>query len=135
MQKINWQSLIDKNISTISINATLREYTDIIAKSKRNIFVVIDDQGLFAGLLVMDEHREMLFKPELYDTVRVKDLLIQPSTFIYNTDRGETIIRKFKETNNFNLPVITTDKRYIGFLSKAKMLSAYKEFIAEESED
>lgn len=135
MQKINWQSLVDRNISTISINATLREYTDIIAKSRRNIFVVIDDHGLFAGLLVMDEHREMLFKPELYDTVCVKDLMIRPHTLIYETDKGETVIRKFKETNNFNLPVITTDKHYIGFLSKAKILSAYKEFIAEESED
>ncbi|MDR2979212.1 MAG: chloride channel protein [Bacteroidales bacterium] len=135
MQKINWKKLIDKNISTISINATLRDYTQAIAQSQRNLFVVIDDQGFFAGLLVMDQHRDILFKPELYDSVYVRNLMIQPDIFVYDTDSGEEITRKFKETNNFNLPVTTTDRKYIGFLSKAKILSAYKEFIAEESED
>ncbi|MDL2297273.1 chloride channel protein [Bacteroidales bacterium OttesenSCG-928-B11] len=135
MQKLNWRKLIDKNISTISINATLREYTDAIAKSKRNIFVVLDEQNLFAGLLDMDNHRDILFKPDLYDSVLVKDLMIQPEAVGYDTDTGADIIEKFKKTNYFNLPVITTGRKYIGFLSKAKMLSDYKEFIAEESED
>ncbi|MDR1757554.1 MAG: chloride channel protein [Bacteroidales bacterium] len=135
LQRINWKSMIDKDISTISITATLREYTKIIAVSKRNLFVVLDKENLFAGLLVMDEHREILFRPELYDLVRVKDLMIEPSVFVYNTDSGEDIIRKFRETNNFNMPVITHARRYIGFISKAKMLSAYKDFIASESED
>lgn len=135
IQNIKWKKLIDKNISTISIHATLREYTDAIAKSKRNLFVVIDEHGLFAGLLVMDDHRDILFKPELYDNTYVRDLMIQPVEFIYDTDTGEKIVGKFKKTDYFNLPVITEERKYIGFLSKAKMLSEYKEFIAEESED
>lgn len=135
MQGIDWKSQIDNNISTISINASLREYTDCIAKSKRNIFVVLDQNNLFAGLLAMDEHRDIIFRPEIYDLVHVKDLITQPLLFIYDTDTGEEVIRKFKETNNFNMPVITKDRHYIGFLSKARVLNAYKEFIAEESDD
>lgn len=135
MQEIDWKRLVDKNISTISINATLRQYTNSISESKRNLFVVLDTDGLFAGLLVMDEHRDVIFRQELYDLVHVKDLMMQPEVYIYDTDSGEEIIRKFNETNNFNLPVITRDRHYIGFLSRAKILSAYKDFIAEESED
>lgn len=135
LKEIDWRRLIDQNISTINVNASLREYTQCIAGSKRNLFVVLDDNGLFAGLLVMDSHRDIIFNTELYDTVKVKDLMIHPEVFIYDTDSGETVIRKFKETNNFNMPVITNDHHYIGFLSKAKMLTAYKDFIAEESED
>jgi CIC family chloride channel protein len=135
IQSIDWKILIDTNISTISIHATLRDYTHLIALSKRNLFVVLDNQQRFAGLLVMDEHRDILFQPELYDSVLVKDLMIEPVDFIYDTDNGEDIIRKFQETNNFNMPVITGNRKYIGFLSKAKVLTAYKEFIAEESDD
>lgn len=135
MQNIDWKTLIDENISTISIYAKLRDYTYLIARSKRNLFVVLDNQQKFAGLLVMDEHRDILFRPELYDLVQVKDLMIEPVDFIYDTDTGEDIIRKFHETNNFNMPVITKERQYIGFLSKAKVLTAYKEFIAEESDD
>jgi len=135
MQAINWKNLIDYNILTIPIGATLREYTQYIAKSKRNLFVVLDENNFFTGLLVMDEHREMIFNTELYDVVGVKELMIEPEQFIYETDSGKDVIHKFRETMNFNLPVITADRRYIGFLSKAKILDAYKEFIEEESED
>ena len=135
MQEMDWKKLIDRNISTLPIMATLREYTKSISESKRNLFVVLDKNELFAGLLVMDEHRDILFHPDLYDKILVKDLMIEPEMFIYDTDSGEEVIRKFKETDNFNLPVISTDRCYIGFLSRAKVLTAYKDFIAEESED
>jgi len=135
MQAIDWKSLIDDNISTIPITANLREYTQCIAKSKRNLFVVLDENQLFAGLLIMDEHRDILFKPELYDTITVKELMIEPELFVYETDSSKDIIRKFKTPMKFNMPVITSDRHYIGFLSKAKVLAAYKEFVEEESED
>jgi hypothetical protein len=45
------------------------------------------------------------------------------------------VIEKFNVSQNFNLPVITQDQEYVGFLSKSKVLSAYKEFVASESED
>lgn len=135
MKQIDWKNLIDDNILTINISATLREYTKVIAQSKRNIFVVIDDKQLFVGLLVMDDHREMIFRQELYDSVFVRDLMLVPEPVVYDTDTSEEIIRKFKVSGNFNLPVITRDRRYLGFLSKAKMLSAYKDVVAEESED
>ena len=137
MKQLDWKNLVDNNILTINISATLREYTQVIAKSKRNIFVVLDDNQLFAGLLIMDDHREMIFKQELYDTTFVRNLMITPDTFIfvYDTDSGEEVIQKFKESGNFNLPVITKERHYLGFLSKAKVLTAYKEVVAEESED
>lgn len=135
MKTLGWQDLIDNNILTINISATLREFTHVIAQCKRNIFVVLDETELFAGLLIMDDHRDIIFNPQLYDSVFVEDLMLIPDVVVYDTDSGEEVIRKFNETGNFNLPVITKDNKYLGFLSKAKILSAYKELIAEESDD
>ena len=61
--------------------------------------------------------------------------MIQPDVFVYDTDKGKEIVEKFQKTNNYNLPVITKEKKYIGFLSKANVLAAYKRVVASESED
>ncbi|MEG1555288.1 MAG: chloride channel protein [Bacteroidales bacterium] len=135
LRKLNWLNIVDCDILTIPNHSTLRTYTQYIAKSKRNLFVVVDDDSLFSGLLVMDHHREKIFRQELYDTVCVEDLMIEPEEFIYDTDNCEEVIDKFNRTGNFNMPVITKDRKYIGFLSKAKLLAVYRDFIASESED
>jgi CIC family chloride channel protein len=135
MRQLNIDKLLDTDILTIPVKSSLRDYTSYIAKSKRNLFVVLDEYDTFAGLLVMDQHRDILFNQELYDLVRVKDLMIQPDVFVYDTDKGEEIVQKFQKTNNYNLPVITKENKYIGFLSKATVFSAYKNVIASESED
>ena len=135
LKKINWNRIIDHNITTLPIHSTLREYTQYIAKSKRNLFVVLDENKKFAGLLVMDDHRDKIFNQELYDKVLVDDLMIEPEEFIYNTDSGEEMLEKFNRTQNFNMPVITHERDYIGFLSKAKVLNLYRNFIAAYSED
>ena len=83
----------------------------------------------------MDDHRDVIFKQELYDKVHVEDLMIEPEEFIYDDDTAAKVLEKFKRTGNFNMPVITRDRKYIGFVSKAKFLTEYQTFIADNSED
>lgn len=135
VRKIDFLSLLDKNVRTVPLQASLRQYVEIIANSKRNIFVVLDEQKKFAGLLLMDEHRDVIFKSELYDKYSVSDLIYLPDVVVYDSDTPEQMVAKFQQTQNFNLPVITSDRRYLGFLSRAKVLDVYKDVIAEESDD
>jgi len=133
MRKVDWRTLIDHDIATIPKHSTLREYTRVIAKSARNLFVVIDENKKFVGLLVMDYHRETIFDQTKYDTLHVEDLMIEPEEFVFESDSTKTVIEKFMRTGNFNLPIINDERTYIGFLSRAKVLTAYRDFIAEES--
>lgn len=135
IKKIDFMSLLDSNIMVVPLDASLNEYVEIIAKSKRNIFVVLDKKQKFSGLLLMDEHRDVIFNPLLYDTVQIKELIYIPKVVVYNTDSAEEMASKFQKTDNFNLPVITKDGTYLGFLSRAKVLKYYKDIIAEESDD
>jgi chloride channel protein, CIC family len=128
MRKIDWYKLIDNNILTISESASLREYTQIIAKSTRNLFVVIDNQNHFMGLLNMDEHRETIFKQELYDLVRVKDLIFYPDVVAYDTDSGEVILKKFKDSGHYNLPVISKRKQIYWVLIQSTCSSSIQRF-------
>lgn len=135
LHKLQWDQFIDTDIKTVPAHSSLRTYVNIIASSKRNLFVVVNEQNRFQGLLVMDDHRDIIFNPELYDLVRVEDLMIEPEEFIYEDDTGAVVLEKFKKTGNFNMPIITQDRQYIGFLSRAKFLTRYQAFVAEESED
>ncbi len=135
LRKLQWGNFIDTDILTIPNHSSLRQYVDVIAHSKRNLFVVTDDNDIFSGLLVMDDHRDVIFKPELYDLVRVEDLMIEPEEFIFEDDTAAVALEKFKRTGNFNMPIITKDRKYIGFLSRAKFLTEYQNFVAKESED
>jgi CIC family chloride channel protein len=135
MHKLDWHKLIEHNILTITKESSLREYTQLIARSSRNLFVVTDEENHFVGMLCMDDHRETIFKQELYDEVSVNELMFYPDTIALFSDSSETIIKKFKESGHYNLPVIDQEHHYIGFLSKTHLLTAYKDFIAEDSED
>lgn len=83
----------------------------------------------------MDDHRETIFKQELYDLVRVDDLIMMPDTFLYDEDTATVALEKFNKTGNFNMPVITKDRKYVGFVNKTRFLAEYQRFIASESED
>ena len=133
MRKVDWHTLIDHDIAVIPEHSTLRDYTQLIAKSTRNLFVVIGENQKFSGLLVMDFHREIIFDQTKYDSLFVEDLMIEPEEFVYENDSTKTVIEKFKRTGNYNLPIINTDREYLGFLSRARVLTAYQNFIAEES--
>ncbi|MBP5614061.1 MAG: CBS domain-containing protein, partial [Bacteroidales bacterium] len=135
VRHIDFMKLLDTNISTVPLDATLREYVGVVSKSKRNIFVVLDKNEKFAGLLLMDEHRDIIFKQELYDVMKVRDLLYVPDVVVYNDDTAEVMVEKFQKTQNFNLPVLTKGGEYVGFLSRAKVLDSYKDVIVEESDD
>jgi CIC family chloride channel protein len=133
MKRVDWRTLIDYDIADIAVRSTLREYTQLIAKSTRNLFVVLDENSKFVGLLVMDYHRQTIFAQNKYDSLFVEDLMIEPEEFVYEDDTTKTVIEKFKRTGNHNLPIIKEDRTYVGFLSRAKVLTAYQDFIAEES--
>ncbi len=135
LRKLDWHNIIDHNISTVPAHSNLRAYTQCIANCKRNLFVVTDDNNHFAGLLVMDDHRDIIFRQELYDLVHVEDLMIEPEEFIYDDDTASTVLEKFNRTGNFNMPVIDHERTYLGFLSKARFLAKYQHFIAAESDD
>ncbi len=135
IQQIDWKKMIDRNVHTVCINASLREYTQVIAASKRNLFVVLDENDCFAGMLDMDDHRNIIFQQDKYDTVFVRDLMFYPDVWVFDTESNCELLEKIMNSGHFNLPVITDDEKYVGFISKAKVLDAYKSLVEHESED
>jgi CIC family chloride channel protein len=73
----------------------------------------------------MDDIREIIFDHELYDKVYVRDLMYMPEFYISPRDSMYTVAAKFESSGRFNLAVIDNGK-YIGFISRARVFSDYR---------
>lgn len=74
----------------------------------------------------MDDIRPIMFDRSLYEEVIAKDIMqIPPEVIDLNKDKMISIMKKFQDSNAWNLPV-TKDGEYIGFISKSKLLTVYR---------
>lgn len=126
--------VIEKDFSVIHYNNTLRDLTKVISQSRRNIFPVLDDEKNLVGIVFLDHVRHLIFKPELWDTMNVSDLMVVPSDVIETTERMESIMHRFEKSDAWNLPV-TENGKYLGFISKSKLLDEYRDIMQELSAD
>ncbi|MBA4745510.1 MAG: chloride channel protein [Muricauda sp.] len=119
--------VIEKNFRPVHPQMSLGEMLhQSVSKSKRNLFPVLDDEKKLIGIIVLDDIRPMMFDTEMYDTVFVKNLMhAPPEVIFYETDNMKQVMKKFQDSGAWNLPVIKNGK-YEGFISKSKMLTAYR---------
>ncbi|MCB4799817.1 chloride channel protein [Neotamlana laminarinivorans] len=97
-----------------------------VSKSTRNLFPVVDDDNALVGIILLDDVRDIMFNQSLYNTTFVDDLMHNPPDIIdYNNDSMKKIMAKFQDSNAWNLPVIK-DNKYMGFVSKSKLLTVYR---------
>ncbi len=126
--------LIEDDFSTIGLNQTLADLVKVIAHSHRNIFPVVDSNGLMQGIVYLDDVREIMFEREKYDT-KIYTLMKQVPEFVYCKEKMESVMTKFEFTGAWNLPVVDETGKYLGFVSKSKIFSAYREQLQQVSHD
>lgn len=134
IQQLKVDNLIETNFNTINQEANLGEFVKVVSKSKRNLFPVIDQDNTFYGLIYINDVWNIIFDRSLYDNTYIKDLMINPDVFVNKGESMESVVAKFNDTTNYNLPVVENNK-YIGFVSRANVFSAYRKLIKEYSDE
>ena len=125
------EKLIEKNFNPIRLGMNLGEMLKkSVAKSKRNIFPVLDEEKRFLGIVLLDDIRSIMFDQTQYETTFVSDFMKSAPEIIFHNDSVEKIMQKFKDSGAWNLPVVKNEK-YVGFISKSKLLSAYRNKLIE----
>lgn len=129
---LNIQQIIEKNFVTLNIDMNLGDVIhEGVIKSSRNLFPVIDENRKFLGIILLDDIRPIMFDQKMYEEVKVSDVMQRaPEIIDLRKDRPKDIMTKFQETNAWNLPVVE-DEVYVGFISKSKLLTAYRQKLIE----
>ncbi|MBT8180895.1 MAG: chloride channel protein, partial [Eudoraea sp.] len=119
--------IIERDFKTIRQDMTLGELVHkTVAKSTRNIFPVIDTNDALVGIVSLDDIREFMFDTSMYEKISVESFMHNaPELIFYETDSMKKVMQKFQDSNAWNLPVIKNGK-YSGFISKSKLLTAYR---------
>jgi len=126
--------LIETNFDTIYPDATLGELVQVISRSQRNIFPVVDEENNLMGIVFVNDIRHIVFNPELYDKTYVRDLMFMPTPIVHPEESMEEVAHKFETTQHYNLPVLDNGK-YVGFVSRANVFSRYRQLIRDFSDD
>lgn len=125
--------VIENNFAPVYSDMNLENMIkNAVVKSNRNIFPVLNKESeKLIGIILLDDLRPVMFDQALYKTVFARDLMQNPPEIIViGKDKMTDIMKKFKESGAWNLPVIKEEK-YIGFISKSKLLTAYRNKLIE----
>jgi CIC family chloride channel protein len=136
LSMLSLQKVIETDFKSIHPDASFRDFLkDAVAQSKRNIFPVLDEDYRLVSIVLLDDVRPLIFKQEQYDSLIVRELMREPPALINATDSMTTVLKKFDQTAAWNLPVVNKEGTYLGFISKSKLLSAYRSTLVTLSED
>jgi len=125
---MDMESVIETNFVPVYTDMTLKGVVyEAVRESSRNIFPVLDrEKGSLEGVILLDDIRHLIFEKELYDKVSVLEMMQPPPALIQmGQDTMNQVMDKFQNTAAWNLPVVKNGK-YIGFISKSKLLTVYR---------
>ena len=127
--------MVERDFTTVCYTDTLGMLVDAISRSHRNLFPVLDEQGRFQGIVTLNDVREIMFDRASYDTVKMYNIMKSAPAFVYLDEKMESVMDKFESTQAWNLPVLDDENKYLGFVSKSKIFSSYRDQLKAVSDE
>lgn len=125
--------LMETDFISINKDVTLGDIVKIISTARRNIFPVIDDEDHLLGVVQLDDLREDMFNSENWQR-SIMHYMVQPPYKVLQHEVIQSILPRFEENHTWMLPVVDKDNHYKGFISKSRILNAYREALVKISQ-
>ncbi len=130
---LNTKKVVEKDFIIVRPTTTLRQLIELISISRRNVFPVLNSNNELQAIILVDDIRHIMFDISKYDQYKVEDFMVVPPAVIKIDENMKDILDKFEFTGAWYLPVIDTNNKYYGFLSKSKILATYREILIQVS--
>jgi chloride channel protein, CIC family len=132
LMQLHLDEMIETDFILLQVEARFSDVIDAFRKSSRNVFPVADKDQNFIGHISLDDIREIMFQPEVYEGYTVGDVTTKD---IITIDRNESVaatMSKFESSGLWNIPV--TDKgKYVGYISRVNIFSYYRSILKKSS--
>ncbi|MFC6267038.1 chloride channel protein [Frigoriflavimonas asaccharolytica] len=133
VNSLQLESFIDRNSEGILENSPVSDLFSLIKNGKKNIFAVLDKDQNLKGVLTLDDVRPYLFNKDQELPESIEKIMIVPPAIVHLNDDAVAIIKKFDETGAWHLPVLDSQEKFVGFISKSKILTGYRQLLKEYS--
>jgi CIC family chloride channel protein len=131
LEQIALSDFIETDFAVIYNTDDFKSVLDKVYRSKRNIYPVVDSNLQWLGVIHFTDIKDYLFKVKEVKGEHVKQFVV-PSPEIISINEKVTDVMKHFETNNaWHLPVLDNGK-YIGFVSRSRLLNIYRKLIQQE---
>jgi chloride channel protein, CIC family len=131
---IRLEEMLQDNYETIHADRKLKDLIELIKKSEKNIFAVVDGKERFTGIIEMNDIKQKLFQPDQFDKISIKSIMKKPAAILYADQDMHNVMEKFDITQSWYLPVLDKEKKFIGFVSKTKLFDKYREILASQGD-
>lgn len=131
---LHTEDFIDKYSQTINEKASITDLFELVKNGNKNLFAVVDDLKKLKGVLTLDDIRPYLFNQDNNATLPITKIMKAPPALIKPEDKPLEILQIFDDTGFWNLPVVTSDNIFVGFISKSSILMSYRQVLKGYSE-
>ncbi|MBL7738769.1 MAG: chloride channel protein [Chitinophagaceae bacterium] len=134
LTSITLGEILQDKYESIGMDKKLRDLVELVKRNEKNIYAIHDKKGRFAGIIELNDIKQQLFRPELYDKTLVHSLVKKPAATLEEDQDMHTVMEKFDVTQSWYLPVLDKQKKFIGFISKTKLFNKYREILSSQTD-
>jgi CIC family chloride channel protein len=134
LTSISIDDMLQDKYESIGMDKKLKDLVEIIKRSEKNIFAVVDRKQQFTGIIELNDIKQKLFQPEQFDKVTIGSIMKRPAAVLRHDQDMHTVMEKFDITQSWYLPVLNRERKFIGFISKTKLFNKYREILAAQGD-
>jgi len=134
LTSIQLDDMLQDKYDSIGMDEKLKDLVEIIKRSEKNIFAVVDGKQRFAGIIELNDIKQRLFQPEQFDKVSIRSIMKKPVAILQQDQDMHIVMEKFDITQSWYLPVLDKERKFIGFISKTKLFNKYREILAGQGD-
>lgn len=125
--------IIDRDFTSVAPDMEMGQLVHALSSSRNDYIPVLNESGCLMGEIDITKLRHIIFRTELYHRFHVSQLMTAPAATLGVNDPMEDVMKTFDSTGAQYLPVIGLDGHLVGYISRIRLYSMYRQFVADFS--
>lgn len=127
--------LIRDKYPRLHLDDNLGTVVHTVSESDAQVFAVVDEDNHYQGMLELATIRKYLLRTDLYKKMFVRNMMVDAPAIVHDCETMMSVMSKFDKTEAWRLPILDSDGVYLGFISRSRILTAYREELKEISHE
>ena len=132
---MNLDSVIERDYLGVDPDMELNQIVNKISRSHSTVLPVLDAGGKLLGEIDIMKIRNVVFRIELYHHFKASQLMTDPKAILNDGMQMRQVMRAFDRTGANWLPILDTENRLKGYISRQRIYTMYRKMVADMSED
>ena len=125
--------IIDRDFTSVAPDMEMGQLIHALSSSHNDYIPVLNESGCLMGEIDITKLRHIIFRTELYHRFHVSQLMTAPAATLGVNDPMEDVMKTFDSTGAQYLPVVGLDGHLVGYISRIRLYSMYRQFVADFS--